>query len=45
VVLQDARPQRLRADLHLVLDFRVDDDEFVLPIFRPAHEGFGKEQK
>ena len=44
-VLQDCSADRLRADLDLVLDFRVDEDDFVIPVFRPAPEGTGKEQR
>lgn len=34
--LEDCRPEELRADMALALDYREDDDGFVVPVFRPA---------
>ena len=35
-VVEDCRPEELRADMELVVTFRADEDGFVVPVFHPA---------
>jgi uncharacterized OB-fold protein len=42
-VIEDCPVENLRADMELTIAFRDDDDGFIVPVFRPATEGVGKE--
>jgi len=44
-VLEDCPAESLCADMELAIAFRDDEDGFVVPVFRPAAAGVGKEQR
>lgn len=43
-VIEDCPPEKLRAEMELIIGFRDDQDGFVVPVFRPATRGVRKEQ-
>jgi uncharacterized OB-fold protein len=42
-VIEGCPVQNLRAGMELTIAFRDDDDGFIVPVFRPATQGVGKE--
>ena len=42
-VIEDCPVENLCAGMELMIAFRDDDDGFIVPVFRPATEGVGKE--
>jgi uncharacterized OB-fold protein len=44
-VIEDCPEAALAADLELALEFRTDDDGFVVPIFKPAIRDMGEETR
>ena len=44
-VIHECPVESLHADMELTIAFRDDDDGFTVPVFRPATETLGKEQR
>lgn len=44
-VIEDCPVENLRAEMELTIAFRGDDDGFTVPVFRPAANDVGREQK